>query len=143
MPVQHTPPQKPSTFDLLKISDHRGNLTVVEGGKDVPFEIKRVFYVYDAPCAEQRGAHAHWTLQQFIVCLSGGLDVYLDNGSTPWTVHLNRPWQGLYIPPMTWASEGNFDTGTVYLVLASEHYNEADYIRDYDVFCNALRAKAA
>lgn len=129
--------------DLLKITDHRGNLTVVEGGKDVPFEIKRVFYVYDTPCAEQRGAHAHWKLQQFIVCLSGGLDVYLDDGSAQWTVHLNRPWQGLYIPPLTWASEGNFDTGTVYLVLASEHYNEADYIRDYSVFRDSIRAKAA
>jgi len=129
--------------DLLKITDHRGNLTVVEGGRDVPFEIRRVFYVYDAPCATDRGAHAHWTLQQFIICLSGGLDVRLDDGFVRRTVHLNRPWQGLYIPPMTWASEGNFDTGTVYLVLASEHYNEADYIRDYETFLAAVRAKAA
>ena len=134
--------EKVCKLDLIKISDYRGNLTVIESDKDVPFEIKRVFYIYDTPCAEQRGAHAHWTLQQFIVCLSGGLDVSLDDGYTKQTIHLNRPWQGLYIPPMTWAAEGNFDTGTVYLVLASEHYNEADYIRDYYTFVTAVRAKA-
>jgi hypothetical protein len=129
--------------DLFKVTDHRGNLTAIEGGKDVPFDIKRVFFIYDAPCAAQRGAHAHWSLQQFVVCLSGGLDVYLDDGASKWTVHLNRPWQGLYIPPLVWASEGNFDTGTVYLVLASDHYNAADYIRDYDAFTRAVRGKQA
>lgn len=121
-------------FSFTKITDPRGNLTVIEGLKDIPFDIKRVFFIYDAPCGEQRGAHAHRTLQQVLVCLAGGLDVYLDNGHAKQTIRLNRPWQGLHVPAMVWASEGNFDVGTVYLVLASASYDATDYIRDYDEF---------
>jgi oxalate decarboxylase/phosphoglucose isomerase-like protein (cupin superfamily) len=129
-------------LNLPKITDHRGNLTFVEGGGHIPFEIRRIFYIYDIPSGEQRGAHAHKSLEQVVVCLSGGLDVCLDDGYCQRVVRLNRPWLGLYIPPMIWASEGNFDSGTVYLVLASEHYCEADYHRDYDHFLTAVRRTA-
>jgi hypothetical protein len=121
-------------IEFPKIADHRGNLTFIEESRHVPFDVKRVFYVYDIPSGESRGAHAHKTLHQVLICLSGGLEVHLDDGVNRQTVHLNRPWLGLYIPPMTWASEGDFDSGTVYLVLTSDFYNEADYVRDYDEF---------
>lgn len=120
-----------TVLDLPKINDPRGNLTFLEGGRHLPFEVKRVFYIYDVPTAESRGAHAHYQLQQFVICLSGSFDVELDDGKTTQRVHLNRPWKGLHVPPMVWASETNFDPGSVCLVLASERYDEADYIRDY------------
>ncbi len=121
-------------IELPKIADYRGNLTFIEGMNHIPFEIKRVFYIYDIPSGENRGAHAHYDLHQFIICLSGGLNVYLDDGKAKRTVHLNRPWFGLHIPPMIWASEGDFDPGTVYLVLTSDVYRPEGYIRDYDLF---------
>jgi dTDP-4-dehydrorhamnose 3,5-epimerase-like enzyme len=129
-------------IEFRKFKDYRGNLTPIEGGLHVPFEIKRVFYVYDIPGGEARGAHAHRELHQVLICLSGGLDVHLDDGRGTRTVHLNRPWIGLHIPPMTWASEGNFDTGTVYLVLASAPYDEKDYLRDHDEFLRLARGGA-
>jgi hypothetical protein len=122
-----------------KITDHRGNLTFIEGDHHIPFAIKRVFYVYDIPSGENRGAHAHKALQQVVICLSGSLDISLDDGHETRTVHLNRPWMGLYIPPLIWAAEGNFDPGTVYLVLTSALYDEADYYRDYDEFLAVAR----
>ena len=128
-------------LEFPKITDHRGNLTFVEGDQHIPFQVQRVFYVYDIPSGESRGAHAHKTLQQVVICLSGSLDVSLDDGEDQRTVHLNRPWMGLYIPSMIWAWEGNFDPGTVYMVLASAHYNEADYHRDYEVFVQAVHRK--
>ena len=121
-------------IELPKVSDTRGNLTFIEGDRHVPFDIKRVFYVYDIPSGQARGAHAHRRLHQFLVCLSGGLDVMLDDGRKKRTVHLNRPWLGLHVPPMIWASEGDFDPGTVYVVLASALYDAADYVRDYEEF---------
>ncbi len=121
-------------IDLPRVTDPRGNLTFLEGGRHVPFDIKRVFYLYDVPTEESRGAHAHWALRQFIICLAGSFDVALDDGREKARVHLNRPWKGLLIPPMIWAAEVNFDPGSVCLVLASELYNEADYIRDYTEF---------
>lgn len=121
-------------IDLPKINDLRGNLTFIEENKHIPFEVKRIFYIYDIPTGKSRGAHAHHTLHQFIICLSGSLDVNLDDGHNKKTIHLNRPWQGLYIPPMIWGSESNFDPGTIYLVLASDFYDEADYYRDYNIF---------
>ena len=129
-------------IEFPKITDHRGNLTFIEDSRHVPFDIKRVFYVYDIPSGEYRGAHAHRTLHQVLICLSGGLEVHLDDGTDRQTIHLNRPWLGLYIPPMVWASEGDFDSGTVYLVLTSDFYNEADYLRDYDEFVAAARARS-
>lgn len=127
------------SIELPKITDHRGNLSVVEGERHIPFPIQRIFYVYDIPSDEYRGAHAHRMLEQVVICLSGGLEVYLDDGREKRTIRLNRPWQGLYLPPMIWAAQGGFDPGTVYVVLASQVYDEADYIRDYDEFRAAIQ----
>lgn len=125
-------------IEMPKIADPRGNLTFLEGSRHIPFDIKRVFYLYDVPAGESRGAHAHKTLHQFLVCLSGSFDVSLDDGQDKRITHLNRPWIGLYIPPMVWAAEVNFDPGSVCLVMASARYDEADYIRDYDKFIATL-----
>lgn len=127
-------------IELPKISDPRGNLTFAEGNRHVPFEIKRVFYLYDIPTGADRGAHAHIQLHQFLICLSGSFDVALDDGLQKRIVHLNRPWHGLHIPPMIWAAEINFDPGSVCLVFASDKYEEIDYIRDYDQFISFVRA---
>jgi hypothetical protein len=121
-------------LSLPRIDDPRGKLTFIEGGRHLPFEIRRVFYLYDVPTEESRGAHAHRNLHQLLICLSGSFDVALDDGTAKRTVHLNRPWQGLHVPPKIWAAEVNFDPGSVCLVLASDRYDEADYIRDYDDF---------
>jgi len=126
---------------LPKIIDPRGNLTFIEQNKHIPFEIKRVFYIYDVPTAIDRGAHAHHDLEQFLVCLSGSLDVVLDDGYNKKTIHLNRPWEGLYIPSLIWASEQNFNQGTVYLILTSDFYNPNSYIRDYSKFLDTVREK--
>jgi hypothetical protein len=120
--------------ELPKISDPRGNLTFIEAERHVPFAIKRVFYLYDVPTGEDRGAHAHRELHQFLVCLAGSFDVRIDDGIDNDVIHLNRPWQGLHIPPMIWAAEMNFDPGSVCLVMASSHFIEADYIRNYDSY---------
>lgn len=125
--------------ELPKIVDARGNLTFIEGNNHIPFDVKRVFYLYDVPTAADRGAHAHKELHQFLVCLSGSFDVSIDDGSTKDIVHLNRPWKGLHIPPMIWASEINFDPGSICLVLASALYDENDYYRDYSLFLAALK----
>ena len=125
--------------ELPKIVDTRGNLTFIEGNNHIPFDVKRVFYLYDVPTAADRGAHAHKELHQFLVCLSGSFDVSIDDGSTKDIVHLNRPWKGLHIPPMIWASEINFDPGSICLVLASALYDENDYYRDYSLFLAALK----
>ena len=119
---------------LPKITDPRGNLTFIEGNKHLPFDIRRVFYLYDVPTGEDRGAHAHKSLRQFLICLAGSFDMAVDDGEFQATIHLNRPWKGLYVPPMIWAAEMNFDPGSVCLVLASECYDEGDYIRNYDEF---------
>ena len=121
-------------IDLPKIDDPRGNLTFIEGLRHVPFEIQRVFYLYDVPTAESRGAHAHHAQHQFLVCLSGSFDVAVDDAADTRRIHLNRPWQGLHIPPMIWAAEINFDPGSVCLILSSGYYDEADYVREYDEF---------
>ena len=120
-----------SIFTLSKNESSQGNLTVVQSDIDVPFEIKRVFYLYDIPGGESRGAHAHKTCHQFLVAVSGSFEVTLDDGSNKRTVVLNRPFYGLHIPPGIWAAEQGFSSGSVCLVLASEKYEEEDYIRDY------------
>lgn len=119
-------------IDLPRISDPRGMLTFVENGSQIPFDIKRIFYLYDVPTGESRGAHAHKTLHQFLICLSGSFDVAIDDGFSKKTFHLNRPWKGLYIPPMIWAAEVNFDPGSICLVLTSSAFDESDYYRNYD-----------
>ncbi len=121
-------------IDLPKVNDARGNLTFVEGSKHIPFPIKRVFYIYDVPTGADRGAHSHREQHQFLVCLSGSFDVVVDDGRNTGTIHLNRPWKGLHIPPMIWAAETNFDAGTVCLVLASDLFAESDYVREYVEF---------
>lgn len=129
--------------DLPKVVDQRGNLTYIEGGRHIPFDVRRVFYIYDVPTGESRGAHAHRTLHQFLICLSGSFDVAIDDGTSKDVLHLNRPWRGLYIPPLIWAREINFDPGTVCLVLTSDFYDESDNIRDYDLFLDLVRPRGA
>ena len=124
---------------LKKISDPRGNLTVIEDNKDVPFRIKRIYYIYDVPTGEYRGAHAHKRLEQLMVAVSGSFDVRVDNGKGRRTFTLNRPYEGLYIPKMTWRDMDNFSSGSVCLVLASDYYEESDYIRNYDEFLKEAR----
>lgn len=121
-------------IELPKITDPRGNLTVAEGAGVVPFDIKRVYWVYDVPGGESRGGHAHKRLRQLVVALSGSFTVTLDNGSERKTVLLNHPWQGLLIETDTWRTLDDFSSGAVCLVLASDHFEEDDYIYDYDEF---------
>ena len=121
-------------INLPKITDLRGNLTVAEGNWIVPFDIKRAYWVYDVPGGESRGGHAHKRLRQVVVALSGSFHVTLDNGSERRTVLLNHPWQGLVIETNTWRTLDDFSSGAVCLVLASEHYEEDDYIYDYNEF---------
>lgn len=126
-------------IDLPKIEDRRGNLTVIEGKRHIPFEIKRVYYLYDVPGGETRGGHAHKILQQFVIAASGSFDVMLDDGFTKTRYHLNRSYFGLYIPQMIWRELDNFSSGSVCLALASEYYDEADYIRDHEDYCNMMK----
>ncbi len=121
---------------LSKIHDRKGNLTSIENTVEIPFDVKRVFYLYDIPGGESRGAHAHKECHQFLVAASGAYEVLLNDGKTQRTVFLNRPNVGLHIPPGIWASEINFSSGAICLVLASHTYNEEDYIRDYNEFKN-------
>jgi hypothetical protein len=126
--------------ELPKISDPRGNLTFVEGGHHVPFEIKRVYYLYDVPGGAERGGHSHKELHQLLIAMSGSFDVLVDDGYRKKRVHLNRSYYGLYIPPLIWRELENFSSGSVCLVLASEHFRESDYYRDYRTYLGAVRA---
>lgn len=126
-------------IDLPKISDPRGNLTFIEGGNHIPFEIKRVYYLYDVPGGAERGAHGHRRLQQFIVAMSGSFDVILDDGFETRTIHMNRSYYGLYVSPMMWRDITNVSSGAVLMVLASELYDESDYFREYEQFLRAAR----
>lgn len=123
-----------SIIELPKVKNRAGNISIVEGMKNLPFEVKRVFYLYDIPAGEDRGAHAHKECHQFLIAASGSFEVTLDDGINKKTVVLNRPFYGLHIPPGIWAHELNFSSGSTCLVLASHKYNEADYIRSYDDF---------
>ncbi len=129
-------------IQLPKISDPRGNLTFIEGGRHVPFDIARVYYLYDVPGGESRGGHAHRQLQQLIVAMSGSFDVILDDGTSKKTVTLNRSYQGLFVTNMIWRELVNFSSGAVCTVMASHRYDEADYYRDYAEFSAAARAGA-
>lgn len=126
-------------IELPKITDPRGNLSFIEGGRHVPFDIKRVYYLYDVPGGSDRGSHAHKALHQFIVAMSGSFDVVLDDGIRKHRFHLNRSYYGLYVCPMMWRDLDNFSSGAVCMVLASAHYDEADYIRDYSQFTAAAK----
>ena len=126
-------------IELPKITDVRGNLTFIEQNNHVPFDIKRVYYLYDVPGGETRGGHAHKQLQQFIIAAMGSFDVILDDGFEKKRFHLNRSYYGLYIPRMVWRELDNFSSGSVCLVLASELYEQDDYIRDNEAFKNMVR----
>lgn len=121
-------------IELPKISDPRGNLTFIEGKNHIPFDIKRVYYLYDVPGGAERGGHAHKNLHQLIVAMSGSFDVVLDDGHSKKRYHLNRSYQGLYVCPMIWRELDNFSSGSVCMVLASNNYDEDDYYRNYDHF---------
>jgi hypothetical protein len=131
--------EKCKLFDLPKISDPRGNLTFIEGGTQVPFDIERVYYLYDVPGGAERGGHAHKGLEQLIIAISGSFDVVLDDGCTKKRIHLNRSYSGLYICPMIWRELDNFSSGSVCMVLASQIYDESDYYRNYNEFLEAAK----
>lgn len=134
MEQQDGPHPKPQLVDLPVIHDPRGNLTFVEADRHIPFPIRRTYHIYDVPGGSERGAHAHRRLHQFIMAMSGSFDVNLDSGSERFTFGLNRSYYGVYVPPMHWRVINNFSSGAVCMVLASEHYDETDYIRDYGLF---------
>lgn len=121
-------------IELPKILDKRGNLSFIEGENHIPFEIKRVYWIYDVPGGEVRGGHAYNELNELIVALSGSFDVVLDNGNEKKTYSLNRSYYGLYVPKMIWRQLENFSTNSLALILASSAYNADDYIRDYEQF---------
>ena len=151
----HTPPKKVkkespelyNVFDCTMIeldkhhSERKGNLTVVENGKTLPFDVKRVYYLYDIPGGESRGAHAHRDLEQFMIAASGSFKVTLDDGNCKRTFFLNRPYQGLYIKSGMWRDLDDFSSGAICMVLASEVYRKEDYIRDYEEFIDFRRSK--
>jgi len=126
-------------IDLPKIADPRGNLTFVEACIHVPFDFKRVYYLYDVPGGSVRAAHGHKKLHQLMIAMSGSFDVVLDDGLEKKKFHLNRPYFGLYIPPMIWRDLDNFSSGSVCMVIASEYYSEEDYIRNYQEFILATQ----
>ena len=128
-----------SVIELPRIENAIGNITPVHSGINLPFEIARIFYLYDIPGGEARGAHAHRECHQFLVAASGSFEVVLDDGYNKRTVTLNRPYFGLHIPPGIWAAEQGFSSGSICLVLTSHIYDEADYIRDYASFINYTR----
>lgn len=125
-----------SIYELPKIKNRAGNITPVHNNMEIPFAIERVFYLYDIPGGESRGAHAHKECHQFLIAASGSFEVLLDDSKTKRIVQLNRPYVGLHIPPGIWASEINFSSGSICLVLASHPYRENDYIRIYEEFIN-------
>lgn len=127
-------------IDLPRITDPRGNLSFIEGGRHIPFEIARVYYLYDVPGGESRGAHAHRELQQLIIAASGSFTVHLDDGFEKKAVTLNRPSRGLLMPRLIWRELTEFSSGAVCLVLASQPFAESDYLRRYDDFLAAVRA---
>ena len=130
---------KKTVFDcdliyLPKIENRAGNITPIHNNIEIPFAIKRIFYLFDIPGGESRGAHAHKECHQFLVAASGSFEILLDDGRSKRLVQLNRPYMGLHIPPGIWASEINFSSGSICLVLASHKYDEVDYIRSYDKY---------
>ena len=131
--MQHTTVNDSRIIDIRKYTDNRGYLSVIEGGTDIPFEIKRIYYLYMVPEAA-RGAHAHKELQQLMIATSGSVHVTLDDGTEKKTFVLDKPWKGLLVAPGMWRDLDNFAGGTVCMVLASEKYDAADYIRDYEAF---------
>lgn len=127
-------------IELPRINDHRGNLTFIENSRHIPFDIKRVYYLYDVPGGAARAAHGHKALHQLMIAMSGSFDITLDDGFEKKKYHLNRSYYGLYIPPMIWRDLDNFSSGAVCMVLASDYYDESDYYRNYDDFIRSAKA---
>jgi hypothetical protein len=123
-----------SIIDISKIHNKAGNITVIENGVNMPFEVKRIYYLYDVPGGESRGGHGHYELEQYIVAASGSFDVILDDGVNKRRVTLNRPYRALHIVPGLWRELDNFSSGSITMVLASHIYEEKDYIRDYNTY---------
>lgn len=123
-----------SVIELPKIENRAGNITLVNNGINLPFDVKRVFYIYDIPGGKDRGAHAHKECHQFLIAASGSFEIELDDGINKRTITLNRPYYGLHIPPGIWAAEKGFSSGSVCLVLVSHKYDEKDYVRNYKVY---------
>lgn len=128
-----------SLITFPKIHEPRGNLSFIENSVHIPYDIKRVYYLYDVPGGANRGGHAHTKLKQTIIALSGSFDIHLDNGKNTETIHLNRADQGLLLPTMIWRTMDNFSSGSVCLVLASDPYDESEYIRDYSQFIKKVQ----
>jgi hypothetical protein len=128
---------KCTLIELPKITDPRGNLTFIEGGRHIPFDIQRVYYLYDVPGGAERGGHAHKALHQLIIAMSGSFDVVLDDGIDKKRIHLNRSYNGLYVCPMIWRELDNFSSGSVCMVVASNLYDESDYYGDYSEYLTA------
>ena len=131
----------PQIIELPKFLDVRGNLSVIEEMKEIPFKIERTYWIYDVPGGESRGGHAYRENQEFIVALSGSFDVVLDNGIEKQVFHLNRSYYGLYVPKGYWREMNNFSTNSLALVLASIKYDKSDYIYDYEVFKQYMNEK--
>ncbi|MBR1564500.1 MAG: WxcM-like domain-containing protein [Paludibacteraceae bacterium] len=130
--------QEPKIIELPKILDERGNLSFIEQNNHVPFKIKRVYWIYDVPGGESRGAHGYRENEEFVVALSGSFDVLIDNGKEKKSFHLNRSYYGLYVPKNTWRMMDNFSTNSLALVLSSTDYDINDYIFDYDNFIKGV-----
>jgi dTDP-4-dehydrorhamnose 3,5-epimerase-like enzyme len=125
-------------IELPRINDPRGSLSFIEENKNIPFFIKRVYYLYDIPSGSERGGHAHKELHQLIIAISGSFDILINDGNISKTISLNRPYLGLYICPMIWREINNFSSGAVCLVLASNFFDENDYYRDYSIFISNI-----
>lgn len=131
----------PKILEFSKITDPRGNLSVIEELKDIPFSIERTYWIYDVPGGEKRGGHAFYETKEIIVALSGSFDVILDNGTEKQKFSLNRSYYGLYVPKFIWREMNNFSTNSLALILASTKYDANDYIRDYEEFRKAIENK--
>lgn len=129
-----------SVLEIGKVHNKSGNITVVENNKNIPFEVKRIYYLYDVPSGENRGGHAHYELEQYIIAASGSFDVILDDGTNKKRVTLNNPNIALHIKPGLWRELENFSSGSICMVLASQKYKEKDYIRDYNEFLKEKNA---
>ena len=127
-----------SVIELPRIKNRAGNITPVENNTNLPFAVSRVFYLYDIPGGEDRGAHSHKECHQFLVAVSGSFEIELNDGVNKRTVALSRPYYGLHIPPGIWAAEKGFSSGAICLVLASHKYDEKDYIRNYEEYLDYL-----
>lgn len=130
-----------SVVELGKLANRAGNISIVENNAGLPFDVKRLFYIYDIPGGEDRGAHAHRECHQFLIAVSGSFEVEMDDGKNKRTVLLNRPYYGLHIPPGIWAAEKGFSSGGICLVLTSHIYDENDYIRDYATFLDFRKSQ--